>query len=278
MRAKAKERKQRKAAEQAWQEEQARLEAERVAREQAEAERAERERVEAEWEAKCKCKAKATKGDEAGAGSGEAAEVKKVVMDPGCTCCTWAKTTCEFLVDGNKKQVTCIWDGKDTEAGPKAIPKVDKGKKRKADNEMPEPGPSQKKQAKLKAVEVLDVDKPKTSGNGVRMAGTGEFLGLESKLKWLIDIAGLIANNLAGLFELHEAMVENLGCIADALELIINKSYSFGVVVTPLDSGSSELSLDELHEVAAWLQAEAKGEEEEEEETEGEDEPMAKAE
>ncbi|KIO10109.1 hypothetical protein M404DRAFT_21803 [Pisolithus tinctorius Marx 270] len=89
MRAKAKERKWHKAAEQAWQEEQVWLEAERV----------ERERIEAE---RLVCEAKE-----------ERAKIKK-----------------------------------DTEAGPKAASKVDKGKKQKANDEMPEPGPSQKKQVK----------------------------------------------------------------------------------------------------------------------------------
>ncbi|KAI6144666.1 hypothetical protein BKA82DRAFT_4358453 [Pisolithus tinctorius] len=151
MKAKSKERKRRKAAEQARQEEQARLEAERVAREKAKAEKAEREaeekkrRAEEEKEAERKCKAEADKGDEAGG------EVKKVVMDPGCTRCTRANTVCKFLVDGNKKRVACIrcnlskgkcrWpgDGKDAEAGPKAALKADKGKKRKVDDETPEP-------------------------------------------------------------------------------------------------------------------------------------------
>ncbi|KIN93489.1 hypothetical protein M404DRAFT_35846 [Pisolithus tinctorius Marx 270] len=268
-------------------EEQVWLEAERAEREQIEAKRAERERVKAKaceeeerWEAKHKCKAEAGKGDEASAGgtSGEAGgEVKRVVMDPGCTHCAQAKVVCEFLVDSNKKWVACMhcnqskgkcqWprDGKDTQASPKATPKVDKGKKRKADDETPEPGPSQKKWVKLKLVEVLDIDKLEAGGSRARKAVAGEFLGLEDKLEQLIDIAGLIVNNLVGLFKVQEAAVENSGCIADALKAIINESYSFGVAVTPSDSGSSE-----LHKEAEWLQA--KGEEEE---AKGEDEPMA---
>ncbi|KAI5995780.1 hypothetical protein F5J12DRAFT_896409 [Pisolithus orientalis] len=60
---------------------------------------------------KHKHQAEAEKGDEAGAeaGSSEAGgEVGKVVMDPGCTCCAWAKAVCKFLMDGNKKWVACI--------------------------------------------------------------------------------------------------------------------------------------------------------------------------
>ncbi|KIO00585.1 hypothetical protein M404DRAFT_29519 [Pisolithus tinctorius Marx 270] len=104
MRVKAKERKRRKAAEQARQEEQAWLEAERVAREQAEAERAVQERAEAKraereaeekkvceeeekWEAECKRKAVTGKGDEAGASGEAGGEVKWVVMEPSCTRC-----------------------------------------------------------------------------------------------------------------------------------------------------------------------------------------------
>ncbi|KIN93285.1 hypothetical protein M404DRAFT_36222, partial [Pisolithus tinctorius Marx 270] len=289
MKAKAKERKRRKAAEQARREEQARLEAERAAREKAEAERAERERVEAERtareaeerkvreeeerrEAERKRKAEAAKSDEAGAGgaSGEAGgEVKRVVMDPGCTRCTRAQVVCEFLVDGNKKWVACVrcnlskgkcrWpgDGKDAEAGPKAGPKADKGKKRKADDETPEPGPSQKKRVKSKPTEVLEIDEPEAGGSGARKAGAGYPSGLEEKLERLINTAGMIANNLAGLFELQEAAVENSGRIADALEAIIDESYGFGVAVTPSDTGSSELDSDELREEVAWLQAEA---------------------
>ncbi|KIO05404.1 hypothetical protein M404DRAFT_25531 [Pisolithus tinctorius Marx 270] len=281
MKAKAKERKRRKAAEQAWREEQARLEAERAAREKAEAERIaqeakeqrvreeeERRRAEEEKEAERKCKAKANKGDEA------RGEVKKVVMDPSCTHCAQAQTVCEFIVDGNKKRVACVrcnlskgkcrWpgDGKDAEAGPKI--KADKGKKRKADEETPEPGLSQKKRVKMSArpIEVLDLDETE--------AGAARYSGLEGKLERLIKAAGLIANNLASLFELHETAVENSGCIADALE-----SYGYRMAVSPLDLGSSELDSDELREEAKWLKAHG---EDGEEETEGEDEAMAEAE
>ncbi|KIN96779.1 hypothetical protein M404DRAFT_33002 [Pisolithus tinctorius Marx 270] len=216
MRAKAKERKWCKAAKQAWWEEQAWLEAERVERERVEAKREEKE-------AEQKHKAKAEKGDEAGAGSSEAAGVEKVVMEPSCTHCTQAKTVCEFLMDGNKKQVTCIWcnqskgkcqwpgDRKDTKTGPKATTKVDKGKKQKANEELPEPRPSKKKWAKSKSVEVLDIDKPKASGSGARKAGAGYFSGLEEKLEWLINTTGMIANNLASLYNLHKTTVNNSG-------------------------------------------------------------------
>ncbi|KIO03320.1 hypothetical protein M404DRAFT_27284 [Pisolithus tinctorius Marx 270] len=299
MRAKAKERKRRKAAEQARREEQARLEAERAAREQAEAERIareaeeqrvreeeERRRAEEEKEAERKRKAETGKSSEAGAGgNGTGSEVKKVVMDPGCTRCTRANTVCEFLVDGNKKRVACIrcnqskgkcrWpgDGKDAEAGPKAM--ADKGKKRKADEETPEPGPSQKKRAKSKPIEVLEIDEPEAGGSGERKAGAGGFSGLEDKLERLIDVAGLIANNLAGLFEAHEAVAENSGRIADALEAMLDESYGFGMAVSPSDSGSSELDSDELREEAKWLKTHG---EDEEEESGGEDESMAEAE
>ncbi|KIN94546.1 hypothetical protein M404DRAFT_34939 [Pisolithus tinctorius Marx 270] len=303
MRAKAKERKRRKAAEQAWREEQARLEAERAAREQDEAERAARERAEAERivreaeeqrareeeekcraeeekEAEWKCKAEADKGDEAGG------EVRKVVMDPGCTRCSRAKVACEFLVDGNKKQVACVrcnllkgkcrWlgDGKDAEAGPKV--KANKGKKRRADDEMPEPGPSKKK-AKVvdKPLEVLDVDEGETSGSRPRGPGVAAFSGLEDKLERLIDVAGLIANNLAGLFEAHETVAKNSGRIADALEVMLDESYGFGMAMSPSDSGSSELDSNELREEAEWLKTHG---EDEEEESGGEDESMAEAE
>ncbi|KIN92893.1 hypothetical protein M404DRAFT_36626 [Pisolithus tinctorius Marx 270] len=299
MKAKAKERKQRKAAEQARREEQARLEAERVAREQAEAERAEREKAEAEKaareaeerrareeeerrEAERRRKAETGKGDEAGG------EVKKVVMDPGCTRCARANTVCEFLVDGNKKRVACIrcnlskgkcrWpgDGKDAEAGPKAG-KSDKGKKRKADEESAEAGPSTQKRARTSArpTEVLDLDEFEAGGSGAKEAGAARYSGLENKLERLIEAAGLIANNLASLFELHETAVENSGRIADALEALLDESYGFGVAVSPSDSGSSELDSDELREEAEWLKAHG---EDEEEESEGEDESMAEAE
>ncbi|KIN95270.1 hypothetical protein M404DRAFT_34254 [Pisolithus tinctorius Marx 270] len=303
MRAKVKERKRQKAAEQARREEQARLEAERAAREQAEAERAARERAEAERiereaeekkareeeekrEAERKRKAATGKGDEAGASGEAGGEVKRVVMDPGCTRCARAQVVCEFVVDGNKKRVACVrcnqskdkcrWpgDGKDAEAGPKV--KADKGKKQKADDETPEPGPSQKKWAKSKVVEVLEIDEPEAGGSGLREAGAERYSGLENKLERLIEAAGLIANNLASLFELHETAVENSGRIADALEAIIDESYGFRVAVTPSDTGSSELDSDELREEAAWLQAEAEGEGDEE--AEGEDDSMAEAE
>ncbi|KIN96388.1 hypothetical protein M404DRAFT_33273 [Pisolithus tinctorius Marx 270] len=264
----------------------------RVERERAKAERAEAKKAvqeakekrvhkeEERQEAKCKCKAKAGKGDEASAGA--RGEVKRVVMDPGCTCCSQARVVCKFLVDGNKKWVACMccnqskgkcqWprDGKDAKASPKAISKVDKGKKRKADDEMPEPGPSQKKWAKLKLTEVLEINEPEAGGSGARKVIAGGFLGLEDKLKQLIDITGLIANNLAGLFELQEAVVKYSGWIADTLEAIIDESYSFRVVITLLDSGLSKLDSDELCEEAEWLQAEG-----EEEEAKGEGEPMA---
>ncbi|KIO05141.1 hypothetical protein M404DRAFT_25763 [Pisolithus tinctorius Marx 270] len=275
--------------------EQTQLEAERVERAKAEAERAERERAEAEkaaqeaeekrvheeeerQEAECKCK-----GDEAGAGA--RGEVKRVVMDPSCTCCSWAKVVCKFLVYGNKKQVACMhcnqskgkcwWprDGKDAEASPKAASKVNKGKKRKADDETPEPRLSQKKQVKSKLTEVLEIDEPEASGSGARKAVTGEFSGLEDRLEWLIDITGLIANNLAGPFGLQEAAVGTLGQTIDVLKAIINESYSFGVAVTSSDLGLSELDSDELHEEVEWLWAEGK-----EEEAKGEDENMAEAE
>ncbi|KIN96571.1 hypothetical protein M404DRAFT_33066 [Pisolithus tinctorius Marx 270] len=211
-------------------------EAERVEREWIEAKRAEREKAKAEkaaqeaeerrvheeeerWEAEHKCKAKAGKSDEAGTGgtSGEAGgEVKRVVMDPSCTHCTWVQVVCKFHVDSNKKRVACMhcnqskgkcqWlgDGKDAKATPKAAPKANKGKKRKANDEMPEPGPSKKKvKAVDKLLEVLDVDEGKTSGSRLRGPGVAALLGLEDKLEHLIDIAGLIANNLVGLFECH---------------------------------------------------------------------------
>ncbi|KIN92808.1 hypothetical protein M404DRAFT_36706 [Pisolithus tinctorius Marx 270] len=295
MKAKSKERKRRKAAEQARREEQARLEAERVAREQAEAERIAREaeeqrareeeercRAEEEKEAERKRKAEADKGDEAGG------EVKKVVMDPGCTRCARANTVCEFVVDGNKKRVACVrcnlskgkcrWpgDGKDAEAGPKAG-RTDKGKKRKAEEENAEAGPSNQKQARTSArpTEVLDLDEPEAGGSVTKEAGAARYSGLEDKLERLIEAAGLIANNLASLFELHETAVENSGRIADALESILDESYGFGMAVSPSDSGSSELDSDELREEAEWLKAHG---EDEEEESEGEDKSMAEAE
>ncbi|KAI6148796.1 hypothetical protein BKA82DRAFT_22512 [Pisolithus tinctorius] len=294
-------------------EEQAWLEAKRVEREQIEAEKAvweaEERRVceeEERQEAECKHKAKAGKSDEASTGgaSGEAGgEVKRVVMDPGCTHCTWAQVICKFLVDGNKKRVACMhcnqskgkcqWPGdrKDAEAGPKAVsspgllrptptlnkaaPKADKGKKRKADDEMPKPRPSKKKAKAIdKLLEVLDVDEGETSGSRPRGPSVAAFSGLEDKLKCLIDIAGLIANNLVGLFKAHKAVAENSGRITNALEVMLDESYGFRMAVSPLDSGSSELDSDELHKEADWLKAHS---EDKEEESSREDETMAKA-
>ncbi|KIN96729.1 hypothetical protein M404DRAFT_32968 [Pisolithus tinctorius Marx 270] len=234
--------------EEEW-EEQAWLEAKRVEREKAKAEKA-------AWEAEEEraCKEEEKKDSEAGG------EVKKVVMDPGCTHCTQAKAVCEFLVDGNKKQVACIWcnqskgkcwwpgDGKDTKASPKAR-RVDKGKKWKADKENTKAGPSKQKQAKtsVRLTEVLDLDEPKA---GWEQAEGGH------------------------LFELHETVVENSGQITNALELLLDKSYGYGMLVTPPDLDSSEFNSDELHEEAKWLKAHSK---DEEEGTKGEDETMAKA-
>ncbi|KIO05043.1 hypothetical protein M404DRAFT_25659 [Pisolithus tinctorius Marx 270] len=288
MKAKAKERKRQKAAEQAWWEEQAQLEAKRAAREKAEAKRTvqeaeeqraceeeERCRAEEEKEAKHKCKAEARKSSEAGANGNETSEVRKVVMDHGCTCCTWANIVCEFIIDGNKKHITCVrcnlskgkcrWpgDGKDAEASPKAR-RADKGKKQKAEEENAKAGPSNQKWARTSA-----------SGSRMKEAGAARYSGLENKLERLIEAAGLIANNLASLFKLHKTMVENLGCIADALKLILDKSYSSGMAVSPSDLGLSELDSDELCEEAEWLKNHGK---DEEEESEGEDESMAKAE
>ncbi|KIN97384.1 hypothetical protein M404DRAFT_32367 [Pisolithus tinctorius Marx 270] len=296
MRAKVKERKRRKVAEQAWWEEQAWLEAERVERERVKAERAERERAKAEqaereakekklhkeeerWEAEHKCKAETGKGDEA------RGEVKRVVMDPpDCTRCAWAKVICEFLMDRNKKRVACMccnlskgkcqWpgDGKDTKAGPKV--KADKGKKWKADDEMPEPRLSQKKWSKSKEIKVLEVNKPEAGGSGLRETSTERYSGLENKLERLIKAVGLIANNLASLFELHETTVENSGQIADALKSLCNESYGYEMSVTPPDLDSSKFDSDELCEEAKWLKTHG---EDEEEESGGEDETMAKA-
>ncbi|KIN99750.1 hypothetical protein M404DRAFT_30213 [Pisolithus tinctorius Marx 270] len=282
-------------------------EAKRAEREQIEAERAEREKAKAKkavqeakerrvckeeerWEAEHKHKAEAGKSDEASAGgiSGEAGgEVKRVVMDPGCTHCTWAQVICKFLIDSNKKRVACmccnqskgkcqrLGDGKDAEAGPRAAPKADKGKKRKADDETPEHGPSKKKAKAIdKSPEVLDVNEDEAGGSRLRGPSAAVFLGLEDKLKHLINIAGLIANNLAGLFKAHETMAENPGRIANVLEAMLNKSYGFRLAVSPLDSGSSELDSDELHEEADWLKAHGK---DKEEESSGEDETMTKA-
>ncbi|KIN94582.1 hypothetical protein M404DRAFT_34924 [Pisolithus tinctorius Marx 270] len=303
MRAKAKERKQCKVAEQAQREEQARLEAERAERERVEAERAERERAEAEraereaeekkvckeeerWEAEHKHKAKASKGDEASASGEAGGEVKQVVMDPGCTHCTQAQVICEFVVDGNKKCMACVhcnlskgkccWpgDGKDPEASPKAVGRLDKGKKRKINKENAKARPSKQKWAKTSArpTEVLDLDEPKASRSRQREASAERYLGLEDKLEHLIDVAGLIANNLASLFELHKTAVKNSGCITDTLELLLDESYGFGMAVSPSDSGSSELDSDELHKEADWLKNHS---EDEEGEAKGEDEDMA---
>ncbi|KIN96812.1 hypothetical protein M404DRAFT_32951 [Pisolithus tinctorius Marx 270] len=302
MKAKSKERKRRKAAEQARREEQAWLEAKRVAREQAKAERIaweaeeqrareeeERCRAEEEKEAECKRKAGAGKSSEAGAGGNETgSEVKKVVMDPSCTRCARANIVCEFIVDGNKKHVACVrcnlskgkcrWpgDGKDAEAGPKAR-RTDKGKKRKAEEENAEARPSNQKwvRTSVRPTEVLDLDELKASGSRMKEAGVARYSGLENKLERLIEAMGLIANNLASLFELHKTAVENSGHIADVLESILDESYGFRMAVSPLDSGSSELDSDELHEEAEWLKNHS---EDEEEESEGEDESMAKAE
>ncbi|KAI6154735.1 hypothetical protein BKA82DRAFT_23341 [Pisolithus tinctorius] len=201
-------------------EEQAQLEAKRAAREKDKAERIvweaeeqraheeeERHRAEEEKEAEHKCKAEAR-----ASGNETSSEVKKVVMDPGCTHCAWAHIVCKLVIDGNKKCVACMWcnqskgksqwprDGKDAEAGPKV--KADEGKKQKADEEMPEPGLSQKKQAKSKVVEVLEIDEPKAGGSRLREASTERYSGLENKLKQLIEAAGLIANNLASVISM----------------------------------------------------------------------------
>ncbi|KIO10974.1 hypothetical protein M404DRAFT_21189 [Pisolithus tinctorius Marx 270] len=268
MKVKAKERKRQKAAEQARREEQAQLEAERAEREKAEAERAAQEveerrarEEEERWEAECRRKAEASKGDETGG------EVKKVVMDPSCTRCARAHIVCEFVVDGNKKRVACVrcnqskgkcrWpgDGKDAEAGPKAV----KGKKRKVDEENAKARPSSQKRAKTstRPTEILDLNESEAGRSRPREAGADKYLGLEGKLD---------------LFELHETAVENLGCIANALESILDESYSFGMAVSPLDSCSSELDSEELREEAEWLRTHG---EDKEEETEGEDEAMA---
>ncbi|KIO02024.1 hypothetical protein M404DRAFT_28260 [Pisolithus tinctorius Marx 270] len=214
MRAKAKERKQCKVAEQAWQEEQAWLEAKKSGEGEEGRCKAKEER-----EAERKHMAEAS----AGATSSEAGgEVKKVVMDPGCTCCAQAKTVCKFLIDGNKKLVACIrcnqskgkcqWpgDGKDTKASPKAG-KVNEGKKQQAEKENAEARPSKQKQVKtsMRPIKVLDLSEPEAGGSRSREASAEYYLGLEEELKHLIDTVGLIANNLASLFELHEASVEN---------------------------------------------------------------------
>ncbi|KIO00518.1 hypothetical protein M404DRAFT_29429 [Pisolithus tinctorius Marx 270] len=254
MRAKAKERKRQKAAEQACQEEQAWLEAERSGR----GPRPEREAEEKKAYNEERWEAETSKGDEAGTGGtgGEAGgEVKWVVMDPVCTCCAWAKVVCEFLVDGNKKSVACMCcnlsKGKDAKASPKAR-RVNKGKKWKADEENAEARPSKQKWAKMSArpTKVLDLDEPEASRSRLRETGADKYLGLEDKLRCLIDMVGLIANNLASLFKLHETAVENSGCITDALKSLLDKSYSFRMAVSPSDLGSSELDSKELHKEA----------------------------
>ncbi|KIN95013.1 hypothetical protein M404DRAFT_34531 [Pisolithus tinctorius Marx 270] len=190
------------------------------------------------------------------------------LTSPSCTHCTWAQVICEFLVDSNKKQV-------DAEASPKAG-RVNKGKKQKANEETPEPGPSKKKLTAIaKPLEVLDVNEDEAGGSRLRGPSATAFLGLEDKLEHLIDVTGLIANNLVGLFEAHETMAENSGRIANVLEVMLNKSYSFGMAVSPSDSGSSELDSDKLCEEADWLKAHS---EDKEEESGREDETMAEAE
>ncbi|KIO14024.1 hypothetical protein M404DRAFT_18279 [Pisolithus tinctorius Marx 270] len=249
-------------------EEEAWLEAERAEREKAKAERAERERAEAEKaarEAEEKRVCKEEERQEAKAGKGSKArargEVIQVVMDPSCTHCSWAKVVCKFLMDGNKKWVACIccnlskgkcqWprDGKDAKASPKTVGKINKGKKRKADEEAPEARPSKKKQAKSKSVKVLDINEPEAGGNRVREAVAGRFLGSEDKLEHLIDM--------------------HLGQITNVLTALLDESYGFSMAVSPSVSGSSELDLNELYEEAEWLKAHGK---DEEEETKGEDE------
>ncbi|KIO01402.1 hypothetical protein M404DRAFT_28702 [Pisolithus tinctorius Marx 270] len=282
MRAKAKERKWHKAAEQALWEEQAWLEAKRVAREQAKAKKAERERAERIAQEAKEQRAEAGKGSEAGG------EVKKVVMDCSCTCCAWAQVICKFVIDSNKKRMACVccnlskgkccWprDGKDTKAGPKAIGRLDKGKQRKIDKENTEAGPSKQKQVKTSArlTKVLDLDEPNTSRSRQREASTERYSGLEDKLECLINMVGLIANNLASLFKLHETMVENSGQITNTLKSLLNKSYGYGMLVTPPDLDSSEFNSDKLHEEAKWLKTHGK---DKEEESRGEDETMAEA-
>ncbi|KIN96546.1 hypothetical protein M404DRAFT_33152 [Pisolithus tinctorius Marx 270] len=280
--------KERKRAEREW------IEAKRAEREKAKAEKAvweAEERRVCEEEERQEAEAEAGKSDEAGTGgaSGEAGgEVKRVVMDPGCTHCTQVQVVCEFLVDSNKKRVACMccnqskgkcqWpgDGKDTEAGPRAALKADKGKKRKADNETPEPRPSRKKvKAVDELLEVLDINEDEASGSRPRGPSVAAFLGLEDKLEHLINVTGLITNNLVGLFKAHETVAENSGRIANVLEVMLDKSYSFGLVVSPSDLGSSELDSNELCKEANWLKAHG---EDKEEESSGEDETMTEAE
>ncbi|KIN95010.1 hypothetical protein M404DRAFT_34522 [Pisolithus tinctorius Marx 270] len=151
----------------------------------------------------------------------------------------------------NQSKGKCQWpgDGKDSKAGPKARGKVNKGKKQKADDESPEPRLSQKKWAKSKPLEVLVLNEPEASGSGARVASTG-------------------------LYNLHKTTVTSSGWITNALEAILDESYGYGMAVTPLYSGLSELNPKELHEEADWLQAEAEGEEDK---AKGEDKAMAEA-
>ncbi|KIN99392.1 hypothetical protein M404DRAFT_30449 [Pisolithus tinctorius Marx 270] len=180
---------------------------------------------------------------------------------------------------GLRSSGKCQWprDGKDAKASLKAEGKVDKGKKQKVDDEDVKARPSKQKWAKISArlIKVLDLDEPKASGSRSWETIAECYLGLEEKLECLIDVAGLIANNLASLFELHETVVENPGQIANTLKLLLNESYGYRMAVSPSDLGSSELNSNELHEEAKWLKAHGK---DKEEETEGEDEAMAKAE
>ncbi|KIN98414.1 hypothetical protein M404DRAFT_31418 [Pisolithus tinctorius Marx 270] len=144
----------------------------------------------------------------------------------------------------NLSKGKCHWprDRKDAEASPKAV----KGKKRKVNEDNTEARPCMQKWAKtsVRLTEVLDLDEFEASRT----------------------------NDLAGLFELQEAMVEHSGHIADALESLLDESYGFGMVVSPSDSGSSELDSDELCEEADWLKNHS---EDEEGEAKGEDEDMA---
>ncbi|KIO08022.1 hypothetical protein M404DRAFT_23272 [Pisolithus tinctorius Marx 270] len=173
--------------------------------------------------------------------------------------------------NSNKKSIACVhcnlskgkcwWlrDGKDAEASPKAR-RADKGKKWKADEENTKARPSTQKQARtsVRLTKVLDLNKPEASRSRMKEASTARCLGLENKLEQLIEAMGLIANNLASLFKLHETA------------LLLDESYGFGVVVSPSDLGSSELDSDELCKEANWLKNHSK----DEEEAEGEDEDM----
>ncbi|KAI6144185.1 hypothetical protein BKA82DRAFT_4358630 [Pisolithus tinctorius] len=212
------------------------LEGKRAAREKAEAERAEWEAKE-KREAEQRHKAKADDGDEA------RGEVKKVVMDPGCTRCARMAT--------RRGWPACT-------ATSQKAGRVDKGKKRKADEEMPEPGPSKKKlKAVDKPLEVLDIDEDEAGRSRPRGPSATVFSGLEDKLKCLINIMGLITNNLdcCGERDLPTLRV-------------------FGMAMFPSDLGSSELDSDELCEEADWLKAHG---EDKEEESSREDETMAEA-